>query len=459
MGETRPNPDLNALISGGKRSEILTFCEDSHPALVAELLGDLSYSKSWNALNSLPPLLRADIFTNLSEDYQTELLLSLGRQEAAQILTDMPPDDRTDLFKRMPEDRREAILPAMAHAEREDIRRLASYKEGTVGSMMTSDYATLDTRLTAAEAINRLRIEAPNKETIYYAYVLDPSRKLLGFVSLRDLILAKPDDKITDIMHYDTIYATVGEDQEIAARRLQKYDLIVMPVIDAQGVLVGIITHDDAFDIIVQEQTEDMEKLVAITGLHEAGVYLKTSPWGHFKNRVLWVMGLAVIGLISGMIVQRFEDMLALFPILAVFMPMLADTGGNTGSQSATLVVRGIALQEIRPRDMFHVLFKEFQVAVMLAFILAGVAFGRVLFFGSGQTFPGGMSLLRVGSAVALALGMQVISATLIGALLPMIAARFKLDPAVVASPALTTIVDITGLLLYFSIARMIIGI
>lgn len=459
MGETRPNPDLKALIIGGQNEEITKFCEDSHPALVAELLQDLSFAKAWNVLKILPPLLRADIFTNLPEDYQIDLLVSMSRQDAARILTDMPPDDRTDLFKLMPEDRRSNILPAMAHAEREDIRRLASYEEGTVGSMMTSDYATLDAQLTAEQAINRLRVEAPNKETIYYAYVLDAQRKLLGFVSLRDLILARPDEKVTDIMHHDTIYAVVDEDQEIAARRLQKYDLIVMPVVDANGVLVGIITHDDAFDIIVQEQTEDMEKLVAITGLHEAGVYLKTSPWSHFKNRVFWVMGLAVVGLIAGMIVQRFEDMLMELTILAIFMPMLADTGGNTGSQSATLVVRGIALQEIKPRDILRVLGKEIQVAVMLACVLAVIAFGRVLFFGGGQTFPDGISLFRVGAAISLALGMQVISATLIGAMLPMIAARFKLDPAVVASPALTTIVDITGLLLYFSIARMIIGI
>lgn len=270
--------------------------------------------------------------------------------------------------------------------------------------------------------------------------------------------MADPKEKISNIMHRDAICAKVDEDQESAARRLQKYDLIAMPVVDAHDVLVGIITHDDAFDIIIQEQTEDMEKLVAISGLHEAGVYLKTSPWRHFKNRVFWISGLALIGIISGVIVQRFESMLAILPMLAVFMPMLADTGGNTGSQSATLVVRGIALQEIRTKDLLRVLAKEFQVSFMLAAVLAGIAFARVFLFTGSQPLPAGVTLFRVGSAISLALGLQVISSTLIGALLPMVANRFKLDPAVVASPALTTIVDITGLLLFFSITKAIIG-
>lgn len=459
MEENKHHLGIMELFDENSVEDLNRYLTSTHPGLVAEQLGTLSPAECWRILAKTPPLRRAAIFSHLTEDYQFELLTSLNRHDAAELLTDMPPDDRTDLFKRMPEDRRESILPAMAQAEREDIRRLASYKEGTVGAMMTSDYATLNSELSAAEAINRLRVEAPDKETIYYAYVIDSHRKLLGFVSLRDLIMAQPEAKIANIMHHDTICAKVDEDQESAARRLQKYDLIVMPVIDANEILVGIITHDDAFDIIIQEQTEDMEKLVAISGQHEAGVYLKTSPWRHFKNRVFWITGLAFVGIIAGVIVQHYESMLTILPMLAVFMPMLVDTGGNTGSQSATLVVRGIALQEIRAKDLWRVLAKEFQVSSLLALILSAIAFSRVFFFSGLQALPDGISLLRVGIAIALALGLQVISATLIGALLPMAANRFKLDPAVIASPALTTIVDITGLLLYFSIARAIIGI
>ena len=364
-----------------------------------------------------------------------------------------------DLLKRIPEDRREAILPALAQAEREDIRRLSSYEEGTAGAVMTSDYAVLTPDLTAAEAIDKLRKEAPNKETVYYAYVVDQDRRLVGFVSLKDLILARSWDRIESFMHQEVIFANALDDQEDAARTIQKYDLLALPVVNGNDVLVGIITHDDALDIITQEHTEDLEKFMAIAGSHEDAVYLKTSAWGHFKNRAVWVVALALLGLVSGFIVQSFEGLLLQFAILAVFMPMLADTGGNTGSQSATLVIRALALKEVSYRDVFRILAKEAQVAIMLGLILGLVAFGRVVLFGGGSSVPDGFSLPKIGVAVAVALSLQVFTATLIGALLPLTAARLKLDPAVVASPALTTVVDITGLLIFFTTAKLLLGI
>ncbi|MCF8106681.1 MAG: magnesium transporter, partial [Desulfohalobiaceae bacterium] len=232
-----------------------------------------------------------------------------------------------------------------------------------------------------------------------------------------------------------------------------------LPVINGKDALVGIITHDDAMDIITQEHTEDMEKLMAISGRHEEAVYMKTPAWDHFKNRSPWVIMLAFLGLVSGFIVQSFEGLLSQFAILAAFMPMLADTGGNTGSQSATLVIRALALNEVSPRDIFKILGKELQVALMLGLLLSVIAFGRVVFFGGGSTGTDSFSLEAIGSAIALALGLQVVTSTLIGALLPMAAARIKLDPAVVASPALTTVVDMTGLLIYFTTVKLMLGI
>ena len=212
---------------------------------------------------------------------------------------------------------------------------------------MTSDYAFLFPELTASEAVERLRQVAPDKETIYYAYVVDKNRKLMGLISLKDLILARRDDRIGDIMNSDVIFARAEDDQEDAARKIQKYDLIALPVINGKDALVGIITHDDAIDIITQEHTEDMEKFMAIAGSHEAAAYLRISSWSHFKNRSLWVVALALLGLVSGFIVENFQGLLFQFAILATFMPMLADTGGNTGSQSATLVIRALALKEV----------------------------------------------------------------------------------------------------------------
>lgn len=348
-------------------------------------------------------------------------------------------------------------MPALAQAEREDIRRLTSYAEGTAGAIMTSEYATLPPNATAGSAIEHLRQVAPNKETIYYSYVLDENRRLLGYISLRDLIVARRDAKVRDLMHESVIFAHTGEDQEEAARKIQKFDLIALPVVNDDNAMVGIITHDDAIDVMTQEHIEDLEKLMAIGGSHEAGSYMRTSPWGHFRNRAGWVAVLAVVGMLSGLIMQRYEDLLDQFKILIAFVPMLADTGGNTGSQSATLVIRALALKEIEVRDTWRILWKEAQVSVMLGAVLAILAFGRVMLYKRNDA--AGHKLGEVGLAIAIALGLQVVASTLIGALLPMIAARSKLDPALIASPALTTIVDITGLLIYFATVKMLLGI
>jgi len=449
--------DLHAMILKHRVDEIRGFCTDVHPAGVADVLQRLASAEIWDVLQTVDAALRAEIFSHLAEDAQDKLMLHLDRKAAAQLLTDMPPDDRADLFRRLPEDQRTGILPAMAQAEREDIRRLASYEEGTVGSVITSDYAVLEAGITVTEAIDRLRLAAPDTETIYVAYVVDSHRRLIGFVSLRELILALPHRRVDDIMHTDAAFARLDEDQETAARRLQKYDLIALPVVDANDVLVGILTHDDAFDILVEEQQEDLEKLVAIGGTHEPGVYMKTSPWRHFLNRVLWVVGLAGVGLLSGQVVQHYEELLLLYPMLAMFLPLLVDAGGNTGSQSATLVIRALALGEVRPGDVWRVILNEGMVAAMLGLVLGSVAWLRIVVFPGN--LPDGIGAMRVGCAVALALTLQVVSATLLGAMLPLLAHRCKLDPAVVASPALTTAVDVTGLLIYFSCASVILGI
>jgi magnesium transporter len=451
--------ELHELVEARNSEELRNFCQTVHPATAAELISALPSRETWEVLRNAPPPLRAEIFSHLDEDIQVEMVGFLRREEMAGLIADMPPDDRADLFKRMPEDRRELVLPALAQAEREDIRRLTAYAEGTAGAVMTSDYATLLPGLTAAQAIERLREVAPDKETIYYAYVVGEDRKLLGFVSLKDLIVARRDALVGDIMHRDAIFARVDDDQEDAARKIQKYDLIALPVVNDNDALVGIITHDDALDIITQEHTEDMEKLMAIAGSHEAGVYLKTSSWIHFKNRAYWIVGLAALGLISGIIIHSYETTLMQMLILALYMPMVADTGGNTGSQSATVVVRALALREISPKDVFKVLFKEFKISLLLALILGVLSWGKVMFLSQGAEIPAGFSVVTIGIAIAVALGLQVVTATLIGALLPLLAARINLDPAVVASPALTTIVDITGLLIYFSIARLLLGI
>jgi len=235
--------------------------------------------------------------------------------------------------------------------------------------------------------------------------------------------------------------------------------LIALPVVNHDNVLLGIITHDDALDIIVQEHTEDLEKFMAITGRHETGAYLRTPYWIHFKNRVYWIVGLAGLGLVSGMVIHTFEKTLTRMLILALYMPMVADTGGNTGSQSATVIVRALALGEVSHRDVLKILWKELRISILLGLILGILSWAKVMYLSRGTEIPPGFSLGQIGAVIGLALGLQVATATLIGALLPLGAAKMKLDPAVVASPALTTVVDITGLILYFSIAKLVLGV
>ena len=451
--------ELRQFLATNDVHHLQDFCVTNHPGDVADTISALEPEEIRAILMHIEPRLRVDIFSHLNDALQLDVAETLNRRELVRLIADMSPDDRVDLFKHIPEERRERILPGLAQAEREDIRRLAAYPEGTAGAVMTSEYALLQPGLTVTAAIDKLRSEAPDKEIIYYAYVVDMNRILIGFISLKDLILASPGERIEDIMHRDVISCRASDDQEHAARLIAKYDLLALPVVNGQNVLVGIITHDDAIDVIHQEHTEDMEKFMAIGGSHETGTYMQTSSWEHFKSRIGWLVVLALLGLVSGYIVHRYEALLLQFAIFATFMPMLADTGGNTGSQSATLVVRALAIGEIAYRDILKVLWKEFKVAVPLAVFLAGLAYARVIFFSGNSNIPMGYPLWLIGLAIGIALGLQVATATLIGALLPLAAARLKLDPAVVASPALTTVVDITGLLIFFSTAKWLLGI
>lgn len=451
--------ELREMLAHADYQSIRNYCQSYHPADIADALSSFPDSEARVVLGHAPAPLGAEIFSHLDEDVQASMASGMSRKDLAGLLAEMPPDDRADLFKKMSSELQENVLPALAQAEREDIRRLASYKEGTTGAVMTSDYAALSADLTASQAIDRLREAAPDKETIYFTYVVDEQRRLLGFVSLKDLITARRNARVGDIMHKDVIFSRVEDDQEASARKIQKYDLLALPVVNGGDALVGIFTHDDALDVITQETTEDMEKLAAITGAHEAGVYLKTPSWIHFKNRAYWIVGLAALGLISGVIIHSFQASLMHMLILALYMPMVADTGGNTGSQSATVVVRALALKEISPKDTFRVLYKELKISVLLALILGGLSWLKVMFLSHGDNIPMGISLTKAGFAIAAALALQVVTATLAGAILPLFAAKMKWDPAIVASPALTTVVDITGLLIYFTSAKLILGV
>jgi magnesium transporter len=452
-------PELRELLAENNPQSLREFCESSHPADIAEFLSGLEPDEIGRVLSCADPRTRVAIFPYFDIDVQLALAERMRRAELVELISNMSSDERVDFIKKLPEEEIQLLMPGIAQAEREDIRKLASHPEGTAGAVMSSDYATLSARLTVQEAIEKLRLEAPDKETIYYSYVIDDQRKLIGIVSLKDLILARPNQRMADIMHPEPIYARVDEDQEEVARKIEKYDLIAIPVINGGGGLVGIVTHDDAMDILRVEQTEDMERFMGLTGQVQEENYLSVPAVVHFRRRAIWLVGLAMFGLVSGAILELFENVLTTVFVLAFYMPMLAGTGGNTGSQAATVVIRALALRQITAADIPRVLWKELRVSLMLSLILVIVAIARIYLFTSSSDSTGGFSLVRVGTVVVLALGIQVISSTLIGAILPIVASKFKVDPAVVASPALATAVDITGLLIYFGLAKLLLGV
>ncbi len=458
MLDQRDN-DLEALLENDNLPLIASFLEGKHPTEIAEILTSLPPESVYRILQTQKADFAGDIFTELPPWIQTDTAEFFNDAQLARLIERLSPDVRVDVLRVLPETRVEKLLPIIAKSERENIKQLSQYPEGTAGSIMTTDYIALLHTLTVKEVIERIRLEGANKESIYTIFVIDTQRILKGTVSLADIILA--DHKRTlDSIKEEQIYSVKAlSDREEALYLFSRYDLVTLPVVDNENRLLGIITHDDVIDVLEQERTEDFERFNAITGKHEGVSYLNTSIWSHFKHRVVWLIVLAAMGLISGAVLQTFESTLTSIIILAFYMPMLADTGGNTGSQSATMVVRALALKEIGPKDAIKVLWKELRVSILLGLVLGFLAFLRVLLTGNPSHLPETISLLNIGIAISVALCIQVISATVIGALLPLAAAAVHLDPALIASPALTTIVDITGLFVYFTTARVVLKI
>lgn len=446
-------PDIKELLEEGNTAEVVKFLDELHPTEAAEILNNLPVDQIKNILLQFEEPKRADIFCELPSSVQVELSSLFNNQDLVSIINDLSPDDQADLFKILPEETSQLVLPELE--DRATIEQLVAYPEGTAGSIMTTEFIAVPASSTAQEAIHKIRKEGANKESIYSVFLVDKQKKLVGLLSLGDIILADPQEQLIKLLESEQITSIkTSASREEVVYMVKKFDLVALPVVDENDRLVGIITHDDVIDVIEQERTEDLERFMAITGKHEDIAYLKIPAWKQFLHRVPWLVILAAVGLVSGAILQYFESALVNLVILAFYMPMLADTGGNTGSQSATVVVRALALKEIKPGQIGRVLWKELRIALMLGTVLALLAFGRVLLSSSGMALPAGLSLINVAFAISVALGLQVVSATIIGAVLPLLAAACKLDPALIASPAITTVVDITGLFLYFSIAR-----
>lgn len=422
---------------------------------VAEILQMIEEDYLFEMLDYFTPEQQGLLFAEFPIVKQLGLFKKVSLRRFAVVFEHMPSDYRADFFQHLTQEEQASLLPYLSKQVREDVISLSAYPPETAGGIMSTDFATVSSQMSCAEAIAKVRADAPSKRTIYYIYVVDDNQCMTGFVTLKDLIMAEPDTPVADIMHQEFVFAYVDDDREHVAQLIEKYDLVAIPVLNRNHQLVGIVTHDEAIDIIRAEHSEDMQKFMGIIEASEEFDYFGTGIFRHFKRRVVWVVSLAALGIISGMIIHQYESALEKLLILALYMPMVADTGGNVGSQAATIVVRALALGQVSPRHWWRVLGKEFWIAFLLALCLGLVAFAKILFLSWETDIPQTYSLLEIAWVISLALSLQVISATLIGAGLPLVVRRLGGDPAVVASPAITTIVDITGLLIYFGTASL----
>jgi magnesium transporter len=439
-------PELRELLAAGNQAELTEFLTELHPANIAEFSEGLESKEIWQLLDCVPVDRQAEIFGFYSPHRQEELADGIGRQRMGRLLEAMPHDDRVDLLKRLDDSVVESLLPLVAHADRRDIRRLLTYPEGSAGSVMTTDYASLSADISVGEAIARLRQQAPASETIYYVYVLDDQRHLLGFVSLRDLVLAKPSALVRDVMQDDVISVRVGQDREDVAQTLEKYDFLAIPVVDEEHCLVGIVTHDDVADVLQAEVTEDFQLGAAVAPLVEG--YGQSGVWALYQRRVGWLLVLVLVNLVSSGVIAAYEETLHAMIALAFFLPLLIDSGGNAGSQIATLIVRALATSEVSLKHWYRIIGKEILVGLSLGLTMAVASFLLGVFRGG----------FEVGLIVGISMVCIILFTNLFGALLPFALTRLKLDPAVASSPLITTIADAAGLLLYFAVATQVIA-
>ncbi len=524
-------PEVREMLAENDAEGLKTFCETLHPATVAETLaGEFSVEDVWRVLQSTSIRHQAAVFEYFPLEWQVKMVAGTGRPHMARLIEQMSHDDRADLLRRLMPRVAEELLRLVDEADRRDIATLVKYEENTAGALMTTDYAWLPANISVADALDRLRLQAPDKETIYYVYVLDDRRKLLGVVSLRDLILANRHALLRDVMEQEMVAVRVTDDREQVAREMARFNLLAIPVVTGEGQLVGIVTHDDIIDVVVQEATEDVYRMGAVGPMEEN--YLEADFVTVWRKRALWLACLFVAELFTFNALAFFEGAIAKLVVLSLFIPLCLSTGGNSGSQAATLITRALALGQVSMGNWWRVLRHELLMGVALGLTLGTIGFIRgaatsnairtdtrkleepaqvKLPAGYGQlreirpgvwelprtstqinevevtrdariTLPEGQKLssperrgkhlvytlpkdsliqheavgrLSLGWVIALAVASICLWGTLIGSMLPLVFKRLGVDPGIASSPFVATFVDVTGIVIYFSIASV----
>lgn len=440
------NEKILELLEAKKYSEIGALLKDMNPADAAVMLEELPEQKMPIVFRLLSKELAADTFAYMDGDAQEILVRGFSDKELDEVMEQLFLDDTVDMLEEMPANVVKRVLRHVDADTRKMINQVLNYPKDSAGSIMTMEYVDLKRSMTVEQAFERIRATGVEKETIYTCYVTDSRRKLEGIVTVKDLLLSPKSEVIRNIMETNVKFVSTHTDQELVARELSKYDFLAIPVVDAEERLVGIVTVDDALDVIQEEATEDIEKMAAITPTDRP--YMKTSVFETWKKRIPWLLFLMISATFTSGIISSFEDALAASVILTSFIPMLMDTGGNCGSQSSTLVIRGLAVDELHFSDFFSIVWKEFRVSLIVGIVLAAANGVRIYLVHGGD--------VQMAMVVAASLIGTIVVAKMVGCMLPIFAKQLHLDPAIMASPLITTIVDTCSIMIYFRIATLV---
>ncbi|MGD9854728.1 MAG: magnesium transporter [Planctomycetaceae bacterium] len=438
-------PDLRVMLEEDDGPGLKEFCDALYPGVAAEVLEGLEPQIAWRVLTHCQSRTQAEIFQFLPLPYQIQLVESIEPAQLTRLIEEMSPDDRVDLLERLDPEKVEALLPLLAQAERSDIRKLLSYPEDSAGSIMTTEYASLPAEITVSDALNRLRLQAPSRETIYYIYIIDEERHLRGFLSLRDLILAKPSIKLEQLMQRDVISVRVDDDQEHVAREIARYNFIAIPVVDNQNRLVGIVTHDDAADVLLEEATEDQQRQAAVEPLQDS--YLQTSVRTLVWKRGMWLVILLGAAFVTAWVISFFVDEGGGAGWMMMFLPLVLASGGNAGSQSATLIIRALALRETVRGDARRIWLREMVLGSLMGAVLAALALLVACTLVDAMWQAG-----VVGSTVFLV----VTFGTVVGAMLPIALKVLGVDPALMSNPLISALCDGMGVIIFCNVARLV---
>lgn len=440
--------EIQKLIENKKIAELKKYVESINGADFPSIFEEVNDEDVIILFRLLDKEKAAEVFAILDSDLQERLINSFTDVELKNVINKLFMDDTVDVIEEMPSNVVKRILKSVNEKDRKIINEILNYPDESAGSIMTTEFVDLKENMTVEDAFKKIKKTGVKKETVYNCYVVDMNRKLLGVVDTKDLLIADRDEKVMNLIDTDIVEVNTHEDREDVAKLFDKYDCIAIPVVDGEKRLVGIVTVDDAIDVLIEETSEDFEKMAAMSPAEDS--YFKTSVFQHAKNRIIWLLVLMFSSIFTGLIITHYENAFAALPILVAFIPMLMDTGGNCGSQSSTLIIRGLATDEIKPKDFLKAMWKEFRVSILVGIILAVFTAARIMIQYQNP---------KLAIVVSLTITGVVIIAKLLGCILPMIAKKLKLDPAIMAAPLITTIVDTCSVFLFFNIAVWILHI